>query len=78
MIASEVARNYFLLRSYDLQTEVIQDTNSPYAEEALKLQKSRFDGGMANEMDVPARGQRAGRELARADLAGAGTAARQC
>jgi len=66
MIASEVARNYFLLRSYDLQTKVIQDTIA-LREEALKLQKSRFDGGMANEMDVTR--ARTEHELARADLA---------
>ena len=66
MIASEVARNYFLLRSYDLQTKVIQDTIA-LREEALKLQKSRFDGGMANEMDVTR--ARTEHELAKADLA---------
>lgn len=66
MVASEVARNYFLLRSLDAQVKVLHDTIA-LREEALKLQKSRFDGGMANEMDVTR--ARAEHELARADLA---------
>ena len=66
IVAAEVARNYFLLRSLDSQVQVLKDTIA-LREEALKLQKSRFDGGMANEMDVTR--ARAEHELARADLA---------
>lgn len=66
IVASEVARNYFLLRSLDAQVKVLKETIG-LREEALKLQKSRFDGGMANEMDVTR--ARAEHELARADLA---------
>lgn len=66
LIASEVARNYFLLRSFDLQAKVVKDTIA-LRDEAVKLQKSRFDGGMANEMDVT-RAQTE-QELAKADLA---------
>lgn len=65
-IASEVARNYFLLRSLDLQERVVNDTIK-LRNEALDLQKSRFQGGMANEMDVTR--ARTERELAGADLA---------
>ena len=39
MVASEVARNYFLLRSLDAQVKVLHDTIA-LREEALKLQKS--------------------------------------
>jgi len=66
LIASEVARNYFLLCSFDLQAKVVKDTIA-LRDEAVKLQKSRFDGGMANEMDVT-RAQTE-QELAKADLA---------
>lgn len=66
IIAAEVARNYFLLRSFDVQQKVVRETIS-LREEAVKLQKSRFDGGMANEMDVTR--ARTEHELARADLA---------
>lgn len=65
-IAAEVARNYFLLRSLDLQQQVITNTIK-LRQEALDLQKSRFDGGMANEMDVTR--ARTEHELARADFA---------
>lgn len=66
LLATEVARNYFLLRSLDHQTKVLEETIALRAE-AMKLQKSRFDGGMANEMDVTR--ARTEHELAKADLA---------
>lgn len=66
LLATEVARNYFLLRSLDQQVKVIEETIALRAE-AMKLQKSRFDGGMANEMDVTR--ARTEHELAKADLA---------
>jgi multidrug efflux system outer membrane protein len=50
----------------DGQIKVLKETIA-LRDEALKLQKSRFDGGMANEMDVTR--ARAEHELARADLA---------
>ncbi len=65
-VASEVARNFFLLRSLDLQQEVVSNTIK-LRDEALSLQKSRFDGGMANETDVTR--ARTELELAKADLA---------
>ena len=65
-IAAEVARNYFLLRSLDLQQQVVTNTIR-LRQEALDLQKSRFDGGMANEMDVTR--ARTEHELAKGDLA---------
>jgi len=66
MVAAAVAQNYFLLRSLDVQMKVLNETIDLRAE-ALKLQKSRFDGGMANEMDVTR--ARTEHELARADIA---------
>ena len=65
-VAAEVARNYFVLRSLDLQKQVVENTIK-LRQEALDLQKSRFDGGMANEMDVTR--ARTEQELAKADLA---------
>ena len=65
-VAAEVARNFFLLRSLDLQQEVVHNTLK-LREEALSLQKSRFEGGMANETDVTR--ARTELELAKADLA---------
>ena len=65
MLAADVARNWFLLRSLDAQQAVLKDTIT-LRDEALKLQKSRFDGGLANEMDVTR--ARTEHELAKADL----------
>jgi multidrug efflux system outer membrane protein len=65
MVASEVARNYFLLRSLDAQVGVLQETIRLRAE-ALSLQQSRFDGGLANELDLTR--ARTEHELAKADL----------
>ncbi|MFO1485700.1 MAG: efflux transporter outer membrane subunit [Verrucomicrobiaceae bacterium] len=65
-IASEVARLYFLARSMDRQIAVVHDTIN-WRAEALKLQESRFKGGLANEMDVSR--ARTELELARNDLA---------
>jgi multidrug efflux system outer membrane protein len=65
-LASEVARLYFLAHSMDLQMQVVNDTLK-WREEALKLQESRFKGGIANEMDVSR--ARTELELARNDLA---------
>jgi multidrug efflux system outer membrane protein len=50
-IAAEVARLYFLTHSLDRQMAVLSDTQD-LREEAVKLQESRFKGGLANEMDV--------------------------
>ncbi len=65
-LASEVARLYFLAHSMDRQMQVVNDTLS-WRQEALKLQESRFKGGLANEMDVSR--ARTELELARNDLA---------
>ncbi len=66
VLAAEVARNFFLLRSLDAQVQVLNETITLRAE-AQKLQQSRFDGGLANEMDVTR--ARTEQELAKADLA---------
>lgn len=65
-LAAEVARLYFLTHSLDRQMEVVVSTQT-WREEALKLQESRFKGGLANEMDVAR--ARTELELARNDLA---------
>lgn len=65
-VAAEVARLYFLAKSLDRQLDVVISTQS-WREEALKLQESRFKGGLANEMDVAR--ARTELELARNDLA---------
>jgi outer membrane protein, multidrug efflux system len=66
IIAAEVARNYFLALSFDLQEQVLQETISLRGE-ARDLQQSRFEGGLANEMDVAR--ARTELELARNDMA---------
>lgn len=65
-LAAEVARLYFLTHSLDRQMQVVVSTQT-WREEALKLQESRFKGGLANEMDVAR--ARTELELARNDLA---------
>ncbi|MCB1210445.1 MAG: efflux transporter outer membrane subunit, partial [Verrucomicrobiales bacterium] len=50
-LAGEVARNYFILRSIDQQRDILRDTIK-LRQDALNLQKSRFEGGLANDMDV--------------------------
>ena len=65
MVAAEVAQNYFLLRSLDAQIGVLENTIRLRAD-ALGLQQSRYDGGMANELDVTR--SRTEHELAKADL----------
>jgi len=67
VIAAEVARNYFLAASLDAQRRILQETIDLRGE-ALKLQQSRFQGGLANEMDVAR--ARTEHELARHDLFG--------
>lgn len=51
VIAAEVVRSYFLAASLDAQRQILTETIALRAE-ALKLQQSRFQGGLANEMDV--------------------------
>ena len=51
IVAAEVARTSFLLASLDGQRSILRETIS-LRQEALKLQQSRFQGGLANEMDV--------------------------
>lgn len=65
-IAAEVARLYFLTRSLDRQIQVVNETISS-RQEAQGLQQSRFEGGLANEMDVSRAKTEV--ELARNDLA---------
>jgi len=66
VIAAEVARSYFLAASLDQQEQILRETIS-LREEARKLQQSRFEGGLANEMDVAR--ARTELELAKSDLA---------
>jgi multidrug efflux system outer membrane protein len=65
-LASEVARLYFLAHSMDKQIGVVNETLE-WRQEAMKLQESRFKGGLANEMDVSR--AKTELELARNDLA---------
>lgn len=65
-LAAEVARLYFLAHSLDRQMQVVKETFE-WREEAVKLQESRFKGGLANEMDVAR--ARTELELSRNDLA---------
>lgn len=51
VVAAEVARSFFLAASLDAQRQILQETIS-LRQEALSLQQSRFQGGLANEMDV--------------------------
>jgi multidrug efflux system outer membrane protein len=66
LVAGEVARNYFLALSLDSQQAILRETIS-LREEARQLQQSRFEGGLANEMDVAR--ARTELELAKSDLA---------
>jgi multidrug efflux system outer membrane protein len=66
IIAAEVARSYFLGASLDAQEQILKETIG-LREEARSLQQSRFEGGLANEMDVAR--ARTELELARNDLA---------
>jgi outer membrane protein, multidrug efflux system len=50
-IAAEVAKNYFLLRSLDVQRTVVQDTIKS-REETLNLQETKFKAGLSNESDT--------------------------
>lgn len=65
-LAAEVARLYFLAHSLDRQMQVVSETFE-WRAEAVKLQESRFKGGLANEMDVAR--ARTELELSRNDLA---------
>ncbi len=65
VIAAEVARTYFQASSLDAQAQIVRETID-LREEARKLQQSRFEGGLANEMDVAR--ARTELELARSDL----------
>jgi multidrug efflux system outer membrane protein len=65
-LAAEVARLYFLAHSIEKQAAVVNETLG-WRQEALKLQESRFKGGLANEMDVSRAKTELG--LARNDLA---------
>jgi outer membrane protein, multidrug efflux system len=49
-LASDVAKAYFALRSLDAQVEATRRTLG-LREDALKLQKKRFDGGVISEFD---------------------------
>ena len=64
-IASEVARNYFLLRSLDAQRIVVSDTIKS-RNETLELQQTKFNAGLSNESDTTR--ARTELELAKSDL----------
>jgi outer membrane protein, multidrug efflux system len=61
-IATEVARQYFLLRGLDAQYAVLQDTLKS-RKDALEIQKSKADAGLADGLAT----SRASTELALAD-----------
>jgi multidrug efflux system outer membrane protein len=50
-LTTELASNYFQLRSLDSQIDVLQSTIS-VREKLLKLAQSRFDNGLINHIDV--------------------------
>ena len=51
IVAAEVSRSYFQIASLDAQEAILQETIA-LRQESLSLQQSRFQGGLANEMDV--------------------------
>ncbi len=65
IVAAEVARHHFLTASLEAQSRILKETVD-LRQEALTLQNSRFQGGLANEMDVAR--ARTELELTRADL----------
>jgi multidrug efflux system outer membrane protein len=65
IVAAEVARHHFLSASLEAQSRILKETVA-LRQEALDLQTSRFQGGLANEMDVAR--ARTELELTRADL----------
>ncbi len=65
IVAAEVARHHFLTASLEAQGRILKETVA-LRQEALDLQTSRFQGGLANEMDVAR--ARTELELTRADL----------
>ena len=65
IVAAEVARHHFLTASLEAQGQILKETVA-LRQEALDLQTSRFQGGLANEMDVAR--ARTELELTRADL----------
>ena len=50
-IQSELAMDYFELRSADAQAKLLADTVEQY-QEALRITTNRFEGGVVNEADV--------------------------
>ncbi len=67
IVAAEVARVFFQAASLDSQQQILRETIA-LRQEALTLQKSRFQGGLANEMDVAR--ARTELELANNDMIG--------
>ena len=64
-IAAEVARNYFLLRSLDVQRVVLQETIKS-RDDTFSLQETKFKAGLTNESDTTR--ARTEVELAKSDL----------
>lgn len=50
-VQSELAMDYFELRSADAQSKLLEDTVKDY-QEALRITTNRFEGGVSNESDV--------------------------
>ena len=65
IVAAEVSRSFFQAASLDAQEQILTETTA-LRQEALSLQQSRFQGGLANEMDVAR--SRTELELAKNDL----------
>jgi outer membrane protein, multidrug efflux system len=66
IVAAEVCRSFFLLRSLDWQSQILKDTLR-VRQEALGLQETKLKGGLSNDMEVNRAKTEA--ELAKADLA---------
>jgi len=62
VLQADVAQNYFLLKSLDVELAIMAQTIQLRADE-LRLVRGRFDGGIGNELDVA----RAEAELAAAE-----------
>jgi outer membrane protein, multidrug efflux system len=66
IVAAEVCRSFFLLRSFDWQVQILKDTLA-VRDEALRLQLEKVKGGLSSDIEV--KRAKTESELAKADLA---------
>jgi multidrug efflux system outer membrane protein len=71
-LQADVAQNYFLLRALDAEINLVTSTIS-LRKEQVRLVRSRFEGGIGNELDIA----RAETELATTEAEGASLAKRR-